>query len=238
MGKPDRATNARTTGRGDSVGCRVVYKGWERLFDEAMTCGGLTATIRPFFIKRGTVERLLTRRVPATIEVLTRFNPRHFCDEVSDVEALALLLEHGAAVRCVRNLHAKVYHFGTVRAIVTLANLTRSALRSNHEFGFVLAAPEILQARITLTRCGPRPALTSQLNESLAGKKLSRVTAHVVRRPTWKGWVTRGWTLDLRARGLIFFPRNRFPFGRSSSSSGVPRIVPTAPCLSAIKSMH
>jgi hypothetical protein len=37
-----------------------------------------------------------------------------------------------------------VYQFGRRRAIVTSANLTQAALRSNHEFGFVSDDPEVL----------------------------------------------------------------------------------------------
>jgi len=132
--------NRKTTG---SV-C-LTDRGWERLFDDAMSgAPGRLRIICPF-IKRGTVERLLSRQLPPAIEVLTRFNLRDFCDAVCDVEALRLLMERGARIRGIRNLHAKVYLFGRKRAIVTSANLTRAALRSNHEFGFVSGDPAVLQ---------------------------------------------------------------------------------------------
>ena len=41
----------------------------------------------------------------------------------------------GAGVRGIRNLHAKLYVFGSDRSIVTSANLTEPALTKNAEFG-------------------------------------------------------------------------------------------------------
>lgn len=142
-----RATTA--SGPADHVrarvdGVRLVDGGWEREFDDAMSAVGDRLRIICPFIKRGVVERLLAAGAPQRIEVLTRYDTRAFCDGASDVEALALLLDRGASVRGVKDLHAKVYLFGRARAVVTSANLTRAALRSNHEFGFVSDDPEVL----------------------------------------------------------------------------------------------
>jgi hypothetical protein len=60
-----------------------------------------------------------------------------FSDGVSDIAALRKLLEAGAAIRGIRNLHAKLYLFGGNRAIITSANLTEAALGRNHEIGMV-----------------------------------------------------------------------------------------------------
>ena len=48
-----------------------------------------------------------------------------------------MLLDAGGRVRGIKNLHAKLYLFGTNRAIITSANLTKAALTRNHEFGLV-----------------------------------------------------------------------------------------------------
>ena len=63
---------------------------------------------------------------------------------MSDTGALRLLLKHGAHVRGVRNLHAKVYLFGGRRVVVTSANLTEAALLRNQEFGFAAEEPGII----------------------------------------------------------------------------------------------
>ena len=86
------------------------------------------------FIKKGALERLLSHR-PGDVQVITRFNLADFADGVSDVEALRMLLDAGASIRGIQNLHAKLYLFGTSRAIITSANLTEAALTRNQEFG-------------------------------------------------------------------------------------------------------
>jgi hypothetical protein len=96
------------------------------------------------FIKKATAERLLKAGKPGRIEVITRFNLADFCDGVSDTSALRLLLKHGAVIRGVRNLHAKLYLFGDRRAMLTSANLTEAAMLRNHEFGFVADEPGII----------------------------------------------------------------------------------------------
>ena len=59
-----------------------------------------------------------------------------------------MLLDAGARVRGIRKLHAKLYLFGASRAVITSANLTKSALDSNHEFGLV--AKIIIETELTI----------------------------------------------------------------------------------------
>ena len=115
----------------------LIDRNWGAVLDQAVAADHSELRIICPFIKRGTAERLLRAGRPRTIQVLTRFNLGDFCDGVSDLSALRLLLENGAQVKGIRNLHAKLYLFGQTRAIVTSANLTDAAMRRNHEFGFV-----------------------------------------------------------------------------------------------------
>ena len=92
------------------------------------------------FIKERSLDRLLELR-PKRVQVITRFNLADFAERVSDIAALRELLDCGAAVRGIRNLHAKVYVFGSRRAIVTSANLTEAGLSLNPEFGVVTSDP-------------------------------------------------------------------------------------------------
>ena len=80
-------------------------------------------------IKHRVLDGLLSPR-PGSIQVITRYNLSDFADGVSYIEALHLLLDAGAAVRGIRGLHAKLYMFGSTRAIVTSANLTEAGLES------------------------------------------------------------------------------------------------------------
>ncbi len=116
---------------------QLIDSEWDDLFRRSLTKNHSKLRIICPFIKKSVAEWLLTFGKPQVLQIITRFNLRDFCGGVSDVSALRLLLENGAEIRGVRNLHAKVYLFDKDRVIVTSANLTNAALRKNHEFGFV-----------------------------------------------------------------------------------------------------
>jgi hypothetical protein len=122
---------------------QLVESGWEKVVSEALVADRTALRVVSPFIKVRAVERLLSGTVPALIQVITRFHLGEMCDGINDAGALRLLLEHGAKIRGIRNLHAKLYLFGDSRAIVTSANLTEAALTRNHEFGFVAGDREI-----------------------------------------------------------------------------------------------
>lgn len=116
---------------------RLVDANWDsELLDACKADGNAIRIVCPF-IQRRPIERLLKHAKTGTVQVITRFNLADFSAGVSDLHALQSLLDYGAEVRGVRNLHAKIYLFGKSRAIVTSANLTNAGLRHNHEFGFV-----------------------------------------------------------------------------------------------------
>ena len=115
---------------------RLVGAGWDRELTAAIRAYPSEVRIVCPFIKKGALEYLLSYR-HCGVQVVTRFNLDDFANGVSDVEALRMLLDDGASVRGVQNLHAKLYLFGTSRVIITSANLTEAALTRNQEFGVV-----------------------------------------------------------------------------------------------------
>lgn len=116
---------------------RLIDSRWDdELLNAVAPDDKLVRIVCPF-IKHKPIERLLSKVSPRKLQVLTRFNLDDVVAGVTDLSALRLLLDHGAQIRGVRNLHAKLYVFGNSRAIVTSANLTDTALRNNHEFGLV-----------------------------------------------------------------------------------------------------
>ncbi|MCP5365988.1 MAG: phospholipase D family protein [Hyphomicrobiales bacterium] len=115
---------------------RLVDAGWGAELTNALRADASELRIICPFIKVGALDRLMSLG-PANTQVITRFNLADFAEGVSDVAALRILLDAGARVRGIRNLHAKLYLFGASRAIITSANLTQSALDNNHEFGLV-----------------------------------------------------------------------------------------------------
>ena len=125
---------------------RLVDSHWESEFTEAMSFDSSALRIVSPFIKLGPASRLLSLG-PESVQVITRFNMNDFASGVSDSGALRHLLQGGARVRGIKNLHAKLYLFSSSRAIVTSANLTDSGLRRNAEFGVVTDDPA------AITRC-------------------------------------------------------------------------------------
>ena len=123
---------------------RLIDKGWDAEFSKALNDDSSYLRIVCPFIKAPSIKRLLSHK-PDKVRVITRTNLADFASGVSDIDALRQLLDAGARVRGIKNLHAKLYIFGKSRAIITSANLTEAALTRNHEFGLVTDAPESIQ---------------------------------------------------------------------------------------------
>ena len=115
---------------------RLVAEGWDSEFIAGLRQDPSELLIVCPFIKARALARILDPR-PASLQVITRFKLADFAEGASDIEALRLLLDAGGAVRGIRGLHAKLYIFGSGRAIVTSANLTGAGLSTNREFGLI-----------------------------------------------------------------------------------------------------
>ena len=115
---------------------RAVEGHWDQELVEGVKFGAGELRIICPFIKVGALKCIPFGRA-GRVRVITRFNLADFAEGVSDIDAMRYLLDHGASVRGIRNLHAKLYLFGGARAIITSANLTASGLRRNREFGLV-----------------------------------------------------------------------------------------------------
>ncbi len=122
---------------------QLLDSGWDRVLDAALKADHSQIRIVCPFIKERAAARFLQHGKPRSFQVITRFNLDCFDEGVSDVAALRYLMENGAQIRGIRNLHAKAYLIGKNRAIVTSANLTEQALVRNHEFGFDAEDPDI-----------------------------------------------------------------------------------------------
>ncbi|WP_434733560.1 phospholipase D family protein [Rhizobium sp. YTUHZ044] len=147
---------------------RLVDAGWAEELNTALQLEPRNLSLISPFLKQKAIRRVLSRN-PQLVRVITRFSLADFADGVSDIAALRSLLVAGARVRGVRNLHAKVYVFGSRRTIVTSANLTEAALTRNHEFGLVSDDAEIISASTryfdALWECAGRDLTARQLDE-------------------------------------------------------------------------
>lgn len=115
---------------------RIVDDKWKEELNDALAADSSHVRIISPFIKATAIRELLACK-PGKLQVITRFNLADFADRVSDVDALRQLIKVGAQVRGIKNLHAKLFVFGSTRAIITSANLTEAGLNRNLEFGVI-----------------------------------------------------------------------------------------------------
>jgi hypothetical protein len=124
---------------------RLIDSGWDgELCNAAKGTHPRIRIICPF-VKYRTIVRLLKQTKSDDIRVITRFNLDEMVVGVNDAIAIRYLLDLGAHVRGIRNVHSKMYLFGDSHVIVTSANLSDSALLRNHEFGFVSSSPQVIE---------------------------------------------------------------------------------------------
>jgi phospholipase D-like protein len=161
---------------------RLVETGWGEEFANALRADQSTVRVVSPFVKRRAAGRLLAQGEPQSLQVITRFNLENFSEGVSDTSALRFLLDHGAEIRGIRSLHAKLYLLGTGRVIVTSANLTEAALSTNYEFGFVADDQAIVDVCTQYF-----DNLWTQAGPNLTAQRLAeweaRIENHLARRP-------------------------------------------------------
>ena len=167
---------------------RLVDAGWGAEFESALSIDHSELRIVCPFIKARALDRLLAFR-PQNVHVITRYNLDDFARRVSDIAALRTLLDRGASVRGIRNLHAKLYIFGQSRAIVTSANLTHAGLERNPEFGIVTEDPAAIASCLDyfddLWRSGGADLRIQQVNSWTA-----MLTDHLASGASTKGSTT------------------------------------------------
>lgn len=126
------------------LGFRLIDRDWKGQLQLASRLQTDEILIVAPFIKYRIVKWLTAGK--KRIRVLTRFSLADFAEGVSDLSAVRHLLNMGAEVRGIRNLHAKLYVFGSLRGIVTSANLTEAALTRNHELGFITDDSDVIRS--------------------------------------------------------------------------------------------
>lgn len=97
------------------------------------------------WIKYDALQDVIDQNQIIQLRVLTVGNLEHFLIRASDLEAIEWLLQMGADIRLVSNLHAKVYMADRSQAIITSANFTHSGLQHNLELGVSVNEEEHLK---------------------------------------------------------------------------------------------
>ena len=125
---------------------QYIQPPWENYFFSKVQASEKSLFISSPYIKY-TVAGLLCEILQSkhnpnvSVQILTRVRIQDLIDGASDLEAFEKLLQLAevpgleVTVKCISNLHAKVYIFDENSAIVTSSNLTPSGLKSNVEYG-------------------------------------------------------------------------------------------------------
>jgi HKD family nuclease len=100
--------------------------------------------VTPFF-KEGMIDKVLSSLKEGKLRVLLRTDAFDMAGGISDLNALRKLAQHGAEIREIRNLHAKVIVFDEKKALITSSNLTKSGLNTNVEIGILVEDEEFIK---------------------------------------------------------------------------------------------
>ena len=125
---------------------QYIQPPWENYFFSKVHAAEKSLFISSPYIKYPVAgllcEILQSKQNPnLSVQILTRIRVQDLIDGASDLEAFEKLLQLSevsgleVTVKCLSNLHAKVYIFDENSAIVTSSNLTPSGLKSNIEYG-------------------------------------------------------------------------------------------------------
>lgn len=88
------------------------------------------------FIKSNIIKKILDKKMEeSNLSVITTSNLANYVSNATDVEAIELLIKNGVKVYNYQHLHAKIYLFGSEKAMVTSANLTYNGMIKNYEYG-------------------------------------------------------------------------------------------------------
>jgi HKD family nuclease len=111
----------------------VINKNWLEYFLAELNGKKSVYIISPF-VTRNIVDHLLKKR-SEKIKLITRYNLNDFRSKISSLSALKKLVEEGAEIKGIKNLHSKVYLFDNKSIIIGSANFTSGGFFNNYEYG-------------------------------------------------------------------------------------------------------
>ena len=102
------------------------------------------------YIKDEAVAAILKKKQSnAKLTVITSSNISNFIQKSTDLSAIKKLLENNARVLNYQDLHAKIYLFDYIKALITSANLSHNGMYHNYEFGVLIDDDKIAIDKIT-----------------------------------------------------------------------------------------
>ncbi|MCT8392972.1 phosphatidylserine/phosphatidylglycerophosphate/cardiolipin synthase family protein [Weissella confusa] len=115
---------------------RIVTNNQNQEFlDGVLAAKSSIKIVTPFLSKAVIDELLMQKDLNVDITLITKFKSTDFLAGVNDLDALETLVDNGAKIYAVKNLHTKLFLFDAFKAIVGSANLTQNGLNNNSELG-------------------------------------------------------------------------------------------------------
>lgn len=122
---------------------KTIESEWLRYFSEELQKTERISIISPF-ITDNVVRHLFKNFKGKKIQIITKYNLNDFRSRISSLSALKQLIENGANIRGIKNLHSKLYLFDQKSVIIASANFTNGGFFLNREFGVMIKDPSII----------------------------------------------------------------------------------------------
>ena len=126
----------------------IIRSPWQNIFLDLVQNTKQQILLASPFIKFQTVSKIIEiyNKNISDFKVINSFKLSYFHRGASDLNALKSLIDNGALVKNVHNLHAKIFIFDNI-AVVTSGNLTPGGLSNNWEYGIKIDNELVNQIR-------------------------------------------------------------------------------------------
>jgi len=123
---------------------KIVYNNHQSCFFDLIGSTKKSAVLVSPFLKKDMAVKISTvLNENIELRVLTRLDNESMRQKAQDPEALKVFIQNfsNLEIKILDDLHAKIYLFDNKKALVTSANLTIRAFKSNIEYGVLLDEP-------------------------------------------------------------------------------------------------
>ena len=123
---------------------KIVYNNHQSCFFDLIGSTKKSAVLVSPFLKKDMAVKISTvLNENIELRVLTRLDNESMRQQAQDPEALKVFKQNfsNLEIKILDDLHAKIYLFDNKKALVTSANLTIRAFKSNIEYGVLLDEP-------------------------------------------------------------------------------------------------
>jgi hypothetical protein len=127
---------------------KILSSPWNADFFKLVQHSKESIKITSPFVKYDVCNELIHKKNPSVeLQLITAFKLPNVLSGSLDIQALTHIIDNNGNVRSFPSLHAKIYLFDDVKAVISSGNLTTGGLLRNFEYG-VFVEEEILVKQI------------------------------------------------------------------------------------------